>query len=93
MDEGPVYSSAVREMPQEDRPRERLARLGAEALRDAELIAVLFRTGTREYGAVALAERVVRHFGDLDWDRSRPSRSRRRSNSGCGWPRTRTAIA
>ena len=64
MDE-PAYSSAVREMPEEDRPRERLARLGPEALRDAELLAVLFRTGTREMGAVALAERVLVHFGDL----------------------------
>jgi len=61
----PVYSSAVREMPEEDRPRERLARLGAEALRDAELLAVLFRTGTRKQGAVALAETAIRHFGDL----------------------------
>lgn len=61
----PPYSSAVREMPEEDRPRERLIRLGPEALRDAELIAVLFRTGTRELGAVALAERLIRHFGDL----------------------------
>jgi DNA repair protein RadC len=52
-------------MPQEDRPRERLARLGPEALRDAELIAVLFRTGTRQMGAVALAEALLRHFGDL----------------------------
>lgn len=52
-------------MPTEDRPRERLARVGAEALRDAELIAILFRTGTREEGAVALAERLVRHFGNL----------------------------
>ncbi len=60
-----AYSSAVREMPEEDRPRERLARLGPEALRDAELLAVLFRTGTREAGAVALAERVLAHFGDL----------------------------
>ena len=34
-------------------------RLGAEALRDAELIAVLFRTGTRETNAVALAEREM----------------------------------
>ncbi len=57
--------SAVREMPQEDRPRERLARLGAKALKDAELIAVLFRTGTRAEGAVALAERVLREFGGL----------------------------
>ena len=61
----PLYPTAVREMPQEDRPRERLARLGAEALRDAELVAVLLRTGTRDMGAVALAEQVLRHFGDL----------------------------
>jgi DNA repair protein RadC len=61
----PRYSSAVREMPEEDRPRERLSRLGPEALRDAELLAVLFRTGTREVGAVALAERVLAHFDGL----------------------------
>ncbi len=59
------YSSAVRELPPDERPRERLARLGPEALRDAELIAVLFRTGTRETGAVALADKVIQHFGDL----------------------------
>ncbi|MFO7976010.1 MAG: DNA repair protein RadC [Candidatus Hydrogenedentota bacterium] len=60
-----LYSTAVREMPEEERPRERLARLGAIALRDAELLAVLFRTGTREEGAIALAERLLRHFGNL----------------------------
>jgi DNA repair protein RadC len=59
------YTSAVREMPEEDRPRERLVRLGPEALRDAELIAVLLRTGTREMGAVALADHVLKQFGDL----------------------------
>jgi len=59
------YSSAVRELPEEDRPRERLARLGPEALRDAELLAVLFRTGTREHGAVALAEQVLKRFEGL----------------------------
>lgn len=58
-------SSAMRELPPEERPRERLTRLGPEALRDAELVAVLLRTGTREAGAIALAERVVRHFGGL----------------------------
>jgi DNA repair protein RadC len=61
----PPYSSTVRELPEEDRPRERLARLGPEALRDAELLAVLFRTGTRNRGAVTLADDVIRHFGDL----------------------------
>jgi DNA repair protein RadC len=34
-------------------------------LRDAELLAVLFRTGTRELGAVALAEAVLKRFGGL----------------------------
>ncbi len=60
-----TFSTALREMPEEERPRERLARLGAIALRDAELLAVLFRTGTREEGAVALAERLLRQFGNL----------------------------
>lgn len=57
--------SAVRELPPEERPRERLHRLGAEALRDAELLAILFRTGTSRTGAVALADQTVQHFGGL----------------------------
>ena len=61
----PIYSSAVREMPEEDRPRERLARLGAEALRDAELIAIILRSGTRKMGAVALADEIIRRFVDI----------------------------
>lgn len=61
----PFYSTAVREIPEEERPRERLARVGPEALRDAELLAILFRTGTRAKGAVALAEEVLKHFGSL----------------------------
>lgn len=61
----PVYPTAVRELPEEDRPRERLARLGPEALRDAELMAILFRTGLKAVGAVALADQVLAHFGNL----------------------------
>ncbi|HOK08650.1 MAG TPA: DNA repair protein RadC [Candidatus Hydrogenedens sp.] len=59
------YSKTIRDMPLEERPRERLARLGPKALKDAELIAVLFRTGTRELSAVALAEAVINTFGNL----------------------------
>lgn len=61
----PVHSTAVSQMPAEERPRERLTRLGPEALRDAELLAILFRAGTRTMGAVALAENVMAHFGSL----------------------------
>ena len=52
-EQGPIYSTAVREIPEEDRPRERLERVGPDALRDAELLAILFRSGTRTKGAVA----------------------------------------
>ena len=55
----------VREMPDEEKPRERLEQVGAEALRDAELLAILFRTGTRTQGAVSLAETLMKRFGGV----------------------------
>lgn len=61
----PHYPTAVREMPREERPRERLEQTGASSLRDAELLAILFRTGTQSMGAVKLAETVLSHFGGL----------------------------
>lgn len=55
----------MREMPAEERPRERLSRLGPEALRDAELLAILFRTGGRDLNALGLAESLLYHFKGL----------------------------
>ncbi len=37
----------IREMPQDERPREKLLARGADALSNAELIAILLRTGRR----------------------------------------------
>jgi DNA repair protein RadC len=66
MIEEPIpYRTAVREMPEDDRPRERLARVGPEALQDKELLGILFRTGTREVGAVELGNQLLKHFGNL----------------------------
>jgi DNA repair protein RadC len=48
-----------------DRPRERLAALGAEALSDAELLALLLRTGGRGSGALAVATRLLAAHGGL----------------------------
>ena len=42
----------IREMPQEERPREKLAAHGASALTDPELIAILLRTGMTGKNAV-----------------------------------------
>lgn len=59
----PDLGLAVGEPPlkhwnKDERPRERMAQLGARELSDAELIALLLRTGTRGGTAVALARRV-----------------------------------
>jgi len=55
----------IKDLPVNERPRERLAELGAEALRDAELIAILLRTGTKGRSAVQIADELVLRFGAL----------------------------
>jgi len=62
-DSGGLY---VRELPPDERPRERLKKLGAEALTTSELIAILFRTGSRKSGAQDVAQRLMAQFGDLE---------------------------
>ncbi len=48
-----------------DRPREKLARLGAAALGDNELLALVFGSGSRGADALALANRLLEHAGGL----------------------------
>lgn len=48
-----------------DRPRERLHRVGPEALSDAELLALVLRTGTRRHPALAAAADLLREVGGL----------------------------
>ncbi len=55
----------IREMPREDRPREKLAARGASALSDAELIAILLRTGVAGANAVEVARQLLEQYGSL----------------------------
>ncbi len=55
----------LKRIPAEDRPRERLLRSGGDALSDAELLAVLLRTGTRGATAIDLGHRLIREHGGL----------------------------
>jgi len=52
-------------MPVAERPRERLHRFGPGALKTSELMAIVFRTGSREASAEQVAERLLAGFGDL----------------------------
>jgi len=56
---------AITDWPVDDRPRERLIRKGPESLSDAELIAILLRTGTRGRSALDLARDLLARFGSV----------------------------
>ena len=49
----------INEWAKEDRPREKMERLGAEALSNAELLAILIGSGTPNESAVELMQKVL----------------------------------
>ncbi|GAA4854313.1 DNA repair protein RadC [Paenibacillus vulneris] len=55
----------LRDVPNEERPRERMMQYGAQALSNAELLAILLRTGTVQESAVHLAQRLLAQSGGL----------------------------
>lgn len=55
----------IRELPESERPRERLLKQGSGALSDSELIAVLLRTGTRGTSALQMARDLIQETGGL----------------------------
>jgi DNA repair protein RadC len=56
----------IKEMPKEERPRERLISHGPEALSMDELIAILLRTGDKDMSVVDLSKKVLYHLESLD---------------------------
>ena len=63
-----------RDLPSEERPQERLERLGAGALSDRELLAMIIRSGTAKKDVLALADELLGNAGSLSgllrWDAS-----------------------
>ena len=55
----------ITDWPVDERPREKLIQRGAEALSDAELLAIFLRTGVRGKTAVDLARDLIETFGGL----------------------------
>ena len=53
----------IKEIPKENRPRERLEKLGAQALSDAELLAVIMQKGTRSENAIDMSNRLISKYG------------------------------
>ena len=51
-----VYSTTIKELPSDDRPRERLSAYGPQALSNAELLAILLGGGFQNVSAINLAQ-------------------------------------
>lgn len=52
-------NTLIKELPFDERPREKLIHYGAGALSNAELLAILIGTGTKEMSAIMLANRIL----------------------------------
>ena len=63
MDEGHF---AIRDWSDDDKPREKLMKKGKDALSDAELLAILIGSGSRNESAVALSQRILANAKNLN---------------------------
>ncbi|KAA3612603.1 MAG: JAB domain-containing protein [Calditrichaeota bacterium] len=57
------YRTKIADWPEDDRPREKLITLGADALSDAELLAIILRIGIQNRSAVDLARYILQQCG------------------------------
>jgi DNA repair protein RadC len=55
----------ITDLPADQRPRERLQSMGAHALTDAELLAIVLRTGIQGKNAIQLGHDLIERFGSL----------------------------
>jgi DNA repair protein RadC len=82
----------VKEMPEDERPREKLLLRGAHNLSDAELLAILLRTGLKGKNVLALAMEILSDAGNLARLASRTVRDLQKIN-GIGRDKAATVAA
>lgn len=59
--EGLSRKHTIKDIPEGERPRERLAKFGAEVLSNSELLAIILRTGTPSESALDIANRLLKN--------------------------------
>ncbi|MGB4537657.1 MAG: UPF0758 domain-containing protein, partial [Bacilli bacterium] len=59
-------SFLLREMPESERPRERLLKNGVKSLSNYELLAIILRTGSRSVSAIDLAKELLARYPAID---------------------------
>ena len=61
---GKEYILKIKDMPSEEKPREKLIKHGPSALSVQELIAVLLNTGTKKEDILSMSSRIVKDYGE-----------------------------
>ncbi|MBI5049541.1 MAG: DNA repair protein RadC [Nitrospirae bacterium] len=56
---------SIKDWPEDERPRERLLKLGAEGLSTSQLLAIILRTGGKNKSAIELARELLMKFDSL----------------------------
>ena len=58
------YSLKVRDLPKEEKPREKLLKHGISVLTTSEILAVLLSTGTKKEDVLEMSGRIIRNYGE-----------------------------
>jgi DNA repair protein RadC len=58
------YVLKIRDLPELDKPREKMIQQGPTALSTAELLAVILNTGTKSEGVLEMSERIIKEYGE-----------------------------
>ena len=61
--ENPRKKYKIKDLPEDERPREKLLKFGADKLSDSELLAILIRTGTKGKSAIEMAQEILENAG------------------------------
>ncbi|AOR22670.1 RadC family protein [Clostridium taeniosporum] len=60
------YSLKIKDIPKNERPKEKLLSYGADTLNNSELLAIILRTGTKGENVLQLSNRLLSEFQGLD---------------------------
>ncbi len=58
------YVLRVRDLPREEKPREKLIKYGPDALSAAELITIVLNPGTKKEGVLGMSKRILKEYGE-----------------------------
>lgn len=65
LDDAPnQYVLRIRDLPQEEKPREKLIALGVKALSVNELLAIILTVGTKKEGVLSVSSRLIKEYGE-----------------------------